>query len=90
MLQGPKHCLKLYASTFIMFSHQCEEKIGGICIGENLQQSIQMLLSKKPKFLSQFFALFVKSISNFESFEKKDDRHTLCISELQTVKGVVR
>ena len=44
-----------------------------LCNRENLQQSIQMPLSKKQKNLSDCFAPFVKSTSNFEHFQKKDD-----------------
>ena len=39
---------------------------------ENLQQPIQMQLSKKRKF----FASFLKPTSNFQHFAKKDDRHS--------------
>ena len=35
-------------------------------------------LRNKALFL-HFFAPFLKSISNYERFEKKDDRHRLCI-----------
>ena len=39
---------------------------------ENLQQPIQMQLSKKRKF----FASFLTATSNFQHFAKKDDRHS--------------
>ena len=39
---------------------------------ENLQQPIQMQLSKKIKMFYQYFAPFLKSTSNFEHFQKKD------------------
>ena len=38
---------------------------------ENLQLPIQMQLSEKPKTFSEFFVLFVESISKFKHFEKK-------------------
>ena len=38
---------------------------------ENLQLPIQMQLSGKPKTFSEFFVLFVESISKFKHFEKK-------------------
>ena len=41
-----------------------------------------MQLSKKLKTFSQFFFPFLKSSSNFEHFEKKDDIHSQCISEI--------
>ena len=42
---------------------------------ENLQLLIQMQLSVKRKTFSQFFVPFLDSTSNFEHFERKDDRH---------------
>ena len=41
-----------------------------------------MQLSKKQKVFSDFFAAFLKSKSNFEDFEKIDESHSLCISEI--------
>ena len=38
---------------------------------ENLTQPIQILLSQKQKTSSQFFSAFLKSILNFEHFQKK-------------------
>ena len=40
-----------------------------------------MQLSEKLKSFSQFFCAFPKSWVNFEDFEKKDDPHSLFISE---------
>ena len=48
---------------------------------DNLPQPIQMQFSKKRIIFSQFFRPFLKSISIFEHFEKKDDPRSLCISE---------
>ena len=42
-----------------------------------------MQLSKKIKFISQFFSIFLKASSIFEHFEKKDDIHSQCISEVR-------
>ena len=41
-----------------------------------------MQLSKKLKLFSQFLSPFSKSSSYFEHFEKKDDIHSQCISEI--------
>ena len=41
-----------------------------------------MHLSKKEKFVSQFFSAFLKSRVNFEQFQNKDDHHSLWISEI--------
>ena len=43
---------------------------------ENLQLLIQMQLSEKRKTFSEFFVPFLESTSNFERFQRKDDRHS--------------
>ena len=48
---------------------------------DNLMQPIQMQLSKKVKTFSWFFNVFSKSRLSFEYFQKKDDAHSLFISE---------
>ena len=48
---------------------------------DNLMQSIHMQLSQKLKFFSGFFTAFWKSRLNFGHFQKKDDAHSLFISE---------
>ena len=50
--------------------------------GDNLTQPIQILLSKKQKTFSQFFAAFFESTLNFQHFPKKDDPHSRCISQI--------
>ena len=57
---------------------------------DNLTIPIQMQLSQKQKTFSQFFAAFLKSTLNFEHFEKKDDPHRFCISEITDSENVVR
>ena len=49
---------------------------------DNLMIPIQMQMSQKQKHFSVFFAEFLKSKFNFEHFEKKDDPHTFCISDI--------
>ena len=53
---------------------------------ENLMQPIQILLSEKRKTFSEFFYAFLKSTLNFEHFQKKDDPHTRCISQITVSK----
>ena len=53
---------------------------------ENLMQAIQILLSEKRNSFSQFFSAFLKSTLNFEHFQKKDDPHSRCISQLTVSK----
>ena len=48
---------------------------------DNIMQPIDMQLSQKLKTFSEFFAPFLKSRLNFEYFQKKDDAHSLFISE---------
>ena len=49
---------------------------------ESLTLPIQILLSLKQKFFSQFFSAFLKSTLNFEHFQKQDDPHSRCISQI--------
>ena len=54
------------------------------CLGdrENLPQPIEMQLSKNRYIFSDIFTAFLKSIFDCEHFEKKDDPHSLRISEI--------
>ena len=45
---------------------------------ENFTQQIEMLVSQKRKLFSEFFSAFLKSILNFEHFQKKHDPHSRC------------
>ena len=49
---------------------------------ENLTQPIQILLSQKPKTFSQLFSSILKYTLNFAHFQKKDDPHSRCISQI--------
>ena len=53
---------------------------------ENLMQPIQIPLSEKRKTFSQFFSAFLQCTLNFEHFQKKDDPHTRCISQITVSK----
>ena len=48
---------------------------------EYLTQLIQIELSQKQKFFPWFFSAFSKSKLNFEHFQKKDNLHSLFISD---------
>ena len=48
---------------------------------ENLPHQFQMQISPKPKTFSGFFIASIKSTLNFEYFEKKDQSHSLSITE---------
>ena len=49
-----------------------------------------MQFSKKEKKFSKIFAAFLRSSLNFEYFEKKDDPHNFCISDITNSENVVR
>ena len=49
---------------------------------DNLTQQIQILLSQKQKTFSQFCSAFLKSTLNFQNFQKKDDPHSRCSSQI--------
>ena len=57
-----------------------------LCNSENLQQTIQMLLSENQKTLSEFFTPSLKHPSHFDHFGQKDDSHNLSISEITDCK----
>ena len=54
---------------------------------ENLMQPIHIQLSQKLKTFSEFFPTFSKSRVNFEHFQKKDDAHSLFISEARACEN---
>ena len=49
---------------------------------ENLTKPIQILLCHKRKTFSQYFSAFLKFSLNFAHFQKKDDSHSRCISQI--------
>ena len=49
---------------------------------DNLMQHLHMMLSEKLKTFSGFIIVFSKSRLSFEYFQKKDDAHTLFISDV--------
>ena len=81
MVNVPKHCWNLHHSIFIIFIDPC-------------------ITNSVPKSLSYWHAkcwdcllthlLPMKTRFNFEHFDRKDDPHTLCISEITYSENVVR
>ena len=53
----------------------------------NLTQPIHKELSQKLKTFSEFFRAFSKSGLRFKHFEKKDDPHSLFISEAKACEN---
>ena len=54
---------------------------GSLVNRDNLTQPIHMHLSQKLKTFYGFFNVFSKSRLSFEYFQKKNDAHSLFISE---------
>ena len=53
---------------------------------ENLPQQVQTQISLKPKTFSGFFIASLKSTLNLEYFDKKDESHSLSITEINDCK----
>ena len=53
---------------------------------ENLRQQVQTQISLKPKTFRGFFIASLKSTLNLEYFEKKDESHSLSITEINNCK----
>ena len=54
---------------------------------DNWMQRIQMHLSQKQKIFSEFLSYFFRISIKFRTFSKKDDPHSLCISEITHHEG---
>ena len=54
---------------------------------ENLPQQVKTQISLKPKTFSGFFIASLKSTLNLEYFEKKDESHSLSITEINNCKA---
>ena len=61
-----------------------------LCNSENLQQAIQMGLSKKRKYFSNIFAAFLKYASSSKYFEKKMTLIASAFPKLATANDFVR
>ena len=49
---------------------------------DNLTQQIRLLLSRKPKTFSLLSSEILKPTLNFEHFQKNDDPHSRCSSQI--------
>ena len=54
---------------------------------DNSMQTIQRHLYQKQQALSEFFSAFFNSALNFKHFQKKNDPHSFCISEITDAEG---
>ena len=53
---------------------------------ENLRQQLQTLISQKLKIFSKLFIASLVSTLNLEYFEKKDQSHSLSITEINNCR----
>ena len=74
--------LRLFVSTLTV------DHNNSLLNGDSLTQPIQIILCKKQKPFSAFFSPFLKSTLNFENFQKKNDPHSRCISEITVSERV--
>ena len=55
---------------------------------DNLTQQIQIILSQKPKTFSEVSSEILKHTLNFAYFQKKDDPHSRCSSQINMSEKV--
>ena len=76
--------LRLFVNTLTDGDNYC------LLYRDNLTQPIQILLSQKQQTFSQFFSSFLKSILNFEHFQKKMTLIADVFPKLPSPKKVIR
>ena len=76
--------LRLFVNTLTDGDNYC------LLYRDNLTQTIQILLSQKQQTFSQFFSPFLKSILNFEHFQKKMTVIANVFPQLPSPKKVIR
>ena len=54
---------------------------------DNLRQQVRTLIILRPETFSRFFIALLKSTLNLEYFEKKDQSHSLSITEINNCKA---
>ena len=80
--------LVLYKFLRLFVKRLTDDEKYSLLYREYLTQLIQILLSKKQKTFSELHYAFLKSTLNFAHFQKKDDPHSGCISQITvTEKG---
>ena len=76
--------IELFVNTFTT------EDRYSLCNRKNLPHPNKMQLSEKQKILSEVFAVFLKSTSRFEHFEKKMTFMSYVFPKFEATKDVVR
>ena len=74
--------LVLWKILRLFFKTSTDDEKYSLLYRDNLTQPIQILLSEKQKNFSEFFSAFYKCTLNFAHFQKKDDPHSRCVSQI--------
>ena len=74
--------LLLFKILKLLFHTFTDDDKYSLLYRDNLTEPIQILLSEKQKSFSLFLAPFLKSTLNFAHFQKKDDPHSRCSSQI--------
>ena len=74
--------LVLYKILGLLVNTLTDDDKYSLLYRDNLPQQIQILLSQKPKTFSRLSPeIFIPTL-NFEHFQKKDDPHSRCSSQI--------
>ena len=65
---------------------QFVNKMNAVYNLENLTQQVQTQISVTPKTFAEFFIALMKSMLNLEYFEKKDQSHSLSVTQINNCK----
>ena len=74
--------LVLYKILGLFLNTWTDDNKYSLLYRDNLTQQIQILLSQKPKTFSELSSEILKSTLNFAHFQKKDDPHSRCSSQI--------
>ena len=74
--------LVLWKILRLFFNTLTDDGKDSLLFRDNLMQPIQILFTQNQKTFSRFCSAFLKSKLTFENFEKKDDPHSRCISQI--------
>ena len=66
----------------LFFNTLTDDEKYSLLYRDNLTQPIHILLTEKQKPFSHLSSAFLKSTLNLDHFEKKDDPHSRCISQI--------
>ena len=78
--------LVLYKFLRLLVNTLTDDDKYSLLYRDNLAQPIQVPLSQKIKTFFHFFSAYLKSKLTLSHFQKKDDRHGRCISQMTVSK----